>query len=240
METNSTTPTASASATTIVDTSAPSVATLLTPVYSTLAAAQAVLPADGQHVIISAKKNNSKGGGVADGWEVHTVVRAFGASIATLSEWAETVNAVLLGQAKESLKQWRTANPLDTQVPVSLFTAAQLREDFLSGGVSGSYTKEELERAFCASATWVRISTSAAFKTNSQYRTIADVFKSKVVALAGRSHGSLTDTDLNKMLAKLEEADLTTPFGAYVLQRIQKIMKDREDQLNTEIDINDL
>jgi hypothetical protein len=238
------------STSTIINTQAPEVATLpqlpantdacTTALYTSLSSAQAVLPANGSHVVVSAKKNNTKGGGVADGWEVHCVVPSFASSIDALGEWLETVNTVLLTQAKETLKQFRTNNAMASTIPLSLFTAAQLREDFLSGGDSGSYTKEEFERAFCASATWQRITTSDSFKVNAQYRTIAEVFKGKVVSLAGRSHGSLTDVDMDKMFAKLEESDLVTPFGAYFVKRIQKIRKDREENGSDVLDMDAL
>jgi hypothetical protein len=193
----------------------------------------------GQYFVVSAKKNNTKGAGVEDGWQVHCVVPSFASDIATLGEWADLVNSVLLKQASESLKQFRASNPMASEIPVNLFTASQLREDYLAGGDSGSMTKEELERAFCASATWKRISTSDKFKTMQQYRSVAELFKQRVLMLAGRSHGSITDGDLDKILAKIEEDDFSTQFGAFVIRKIQQIKKNREEAGN-EIDIDAL
>ena len=168
------------------------------------------------------------------------MVPSLASDIASLGEWLELVNSALLGQAKESLKQWKLNNMHASTVPVSLFTAAQLREDFLAGGDSGSMTKDQLEAAFCASATWKRISGSDKFKVSSQYRTIADMFKQRILALAGRSHGSISDTDLDKMLAKIEEDDFVTPFGSFAIRKIQQIRKQREAGDSGAIDLNDL
>jgi len=208
--------------------------------YGSLSSATAVLPKNGTHFVLSTKKNNTKGAGVEDGWEIHTVIPGFGADIGSLGMWSDVVNSVLVQQAKESLKQYRTNNPAATQIPLALFTAAQLREDYLSGGASGAMTKEELDKAFSNSATWKRIIGSDSFKHNSQYRVVADRFKTMVVSLAGRSHGSLQDSDLNKIMAKLEESDFVTPFGAYVIRRIQQIQKARENDEVAAFDIDAL
>ena len=210
--------------------SAPSVPAITgdeTSLFSTVEAAQVVAGKSGQFVIVSAKKNNSKSTGAQDGWQAHIVVPSFAADIASLGEWAELVNSALLSQASATLKEFRTNNPMAGSIPLYMFTAQQLRQDYLAGGDAGSMTREELERAFCESATWKRISGSDNFKNNATYRMVADRFKAQIVSLAGRSHGALTDSDLNKILAKLEEADLGTRFGSYVFRRIGKILQDR-------------
>jgi hypothetical protein len=212
-----------------------------TALYATSESAHAAVSsiAAGQYMVISAKKNNTKGAGVEDGWQVHCVVPSFASDIATLGAWTDLVNSVLMKQASETLKQFRANNPMASEMPVALFSVAQLREDCLSGGDSGSMTKEELEKAFCASATWQRISTSEKFKTMQQYRTVAELFKQRILALAGRSHGSITDGDLDKILAKIEETDFSTQFGAFVIRKIQQIKKAREESVN-DIDIDAL
>ena len=211
-----------------------------TAVYATVEAAHAVCGSSGQYLVISAKKNNTKGGGVEDGWQVHCVVPSFASGIATLGGWSELVNSVLLKQASEMLKDWRLNNPMGREVPLRFFTADALRDSYMTGSDSVSMNKEELERAFCASATWKRISSSDSFKNNKQYVAIADMFKGKVVSLAGRSHGSITDVELDKILAKLEESDFPTPFGAFVVRKIQQIRKAREEQAGNDIDIDAL
>jgi len=214
----------------------------MSALYGTADAAHAAAGAhlkSGQYIIVSAKKNNTKGAGVEDGWQVHCVVPSFAADIGTLGEWSDLVTSVLMKQASESLKSHFAANRHAREVQVSMFTAAQLREDFLSGTDGVSMTKEELERAFCASATWRRITGGEKFKVSSQYRAMAERFKSMVVQLAGRSTASLSEIDLDKILAKLEEEDLTTAFGVYVFRRIQKIKADRANQ-DDEIDIDSL
>lgn len=213
----------------------------MSSLYATSEAAHAAVGklGNGQYLVVSAKKNNTKGAGVEDGWQVHCVIPSFSQHISELGHWSELVNSVLLRQAVDTLKQYRTNTPMATSIPVSMFTAEQMREDYLSGGDSGSMTREELEKAFCNSSTWKRIAGSEKFKTMQQYRSVAELFKNRILALAGRSHGSITDTDLDKILAKLEEDDLVSPFGAFVIRKIQQIKKAREEAVN-EIDIDAL
>lgn len=207
--------------------------------YTTQESAAAVLPKDGKHIVVKAKKNSSRGTDADDGWQVFAVVPAFGADIGSLGAWSEVVNSVLLQQASDSLKTWRLNNPIASHVPRSLFSVQQLREDYLAGGAGLSMDKETLEKLYCASATHQTFITSEKFKFNQQYRTLVDVFKGKVVSLAGRSHGSLSDSDLDAIVAKLADDDLSTQFGVYVVSRVQQIKKKREEEGN-EMDLSAL
>ena len=209
------------------------------PVYRSQESASAALPKDGQHLVIKAKKNSSRGADADDGWAVWCVIPGFGADIGALGAWSEVVNSVLMQQASDSLKSWRLNNPIASHVPRSLFSVQQLREDFLAGGAGLSMDKETLEKLYCASSTHALFTGSDKFKFNAQYRTLVDVFKGKIVSLAGRSHGSLSDSDLDAMVAKLADDDLSTQFGVYVVNRIQQIKKRREDE-GTEMDLSAL
>ncbi len=211
------------------------------PVYATRGSAAAVCPKDGQHVIVHAKKNASRGSDAAEGWQVFAVVPAFHAGLDSLGEWSDVIASVLTQQASDTLKQWRTSNADSNMVPANLFTQSALRESFLMDGAGAvGFTREQLDAEFSKSATWQRIVSSDNYKRNSQYRAVASVFKDKVLALAGRSHGSITDEDLDKILAKLEEQDLESSMGAYVIRRIQKIKKDREEDTAQGFSIDDL
>jgi len=210
------------------------------PVYGSGDAAAAVCPKDGKHVIIKAKKNNSRSEGADDGWQVFAVIPGFGAVVDSLGQWSEVVNAVLLQQASDSLKAWKVNNPLATVIPASMFSAAQLREDYLAGGAGMSMDKETLEKLFCASATYQSFVNSDKFKFNAQYRTLVEIFKGKIVALAGRGIvSSVTDLDLDKIVVKIHEEDLQTQFGAYVISRIAQLKKKREEE-ETEVDLDAL
>lgn len=209
------------------------------PVYRSQESAAAALPKDGQHLVIKAKKNSSRGTDADDGWAIWCVIPGFGADIGSLGAWSEVVNSVLMQQASDSLKAWRLNNPIASHVPRSLFSVQQLREDYLAGGAGLSMDKETLEKLYCASATHQAFITSDKFKFNAQYRTLVDVFKGKIVSLAGRSHASLSDSDLDAMVAKLADEDLSTQFGVYVVNRVQQIKKKREDE-GTELDLSAL
>lgn len=211
------------------------------PVYAKLESVQAACPKDGKHVIVHAKKNASRGSDAADGWQVFTVVESFASGLDSLGSWADLVNSVLVQQASDTLKNWRSGNPDSTMVPAHLFTQSALRESYMMDGSGAiTFTREQLDSEFSKSATWARIVGSAMYKQNPQYRSIASVFKEKILALAGRSHGSITDEDLDKILAKLEESDLESSLGAYVVRRIQKIKKDREADSAQGFSIDDL
>lgn len=209
------------------------------PVYRSQESAAAALPNDGRHVVVKAKKNSSRGSDADDGWAIWCVIPGFGAEIGSLGAWSEVVNAVLLHQASDSLKAWRLNNPIASHVPMSVFRVQQLREDFLAGGAGMAMDKETLEKLFCASATYQGFIGSDKYKFNAQYRTLVDVFKGKIVSLAGRSHGSLSDSDLDAIVAKIADEDLNTQFGVYVVNRVQQIKKRREDE-GTEMDLSAL
>lgn len=209
------------------------------PVYRSQESASAALPNDGQHLVIKAKKNSSRGADADDGWAIWCVIPGFGAEIGSLGAWSEVVNAVLMQQASDSLKAWRLNNPIASHVPMSVFRVQQLREDFLAGGAGMAMDKETLEKLFCASATYQGFIGSDKYKFNAQYRTLVDVFKGKIVSLAGRSHGSLSDSDLDAIVVKIADEDLNTQFGVYVVNRIQQIKKRREEE-GTEMDLSAL
>ena len=83
-------------------------------------------------------------------------------------------------------------------------------------------SKEALDLAFTQSATWQRIVGRAEFKNNKSYQRAANLFKDSILKLAGKNT-SLKPELCDALIVKLEDSDLQTEFGAFVLKRLNQI-----------------
>jgi hypothetical protein len=131
------------------------------------------------------------------------------------------VEAALLSQAVETLKDFCDANPNSFEIGADQFERQTLVDSFLTRGDSWM-TKQELEIAFTASATWKRITESEKFKENQAYKNAAAAYKETILKLCGKNV-SFTVEKCDNILAKFEETDLETEFGAFVVKRVNAI-----------------
>ncbi len=106
------------------------------------------------------------------------------------------------------------------EIPSELFNRPNLMEVFM--GRESWMSKEALDLAFSQSATWKRISSSQMFKSNKSYQRAASLFKDSILKLSGKNT-SLKPELCDALLVKLDDKDLNTEFGAFVVKRLGQI-----------------
>ena len=140
------------------------------------------------------------------------------------------VESALLESAKGILAKFCSDAPIASEIPLGLFSVESLTEQFLSRGEVW-FSKEELEKEFVNSATWKRISGKAEFSSSAQYQKAANQFKDTICKLSGKT-AKIEDSICDVILAKLEDSDLSTEFGGFVVRRIEAIKARKTEELD--------
>lgn len=128
------------------------------------------------------------------------------------------VELVLRNTAEKVLKTFCNENPNNYEMLPGMFERPALTESFLSEA-NGWMTKQQIELAFTASATWKRITSRPEFQTNATYQKAAGMFKDNILKLAAKPTSFEADK-CDVILSKLEVSDLDTEFGAFVARRL--------------------
>ncbi len=115
------------------------------------------------------------------------------------------------------------------EIPSELFHRPNLIETFM--GRESWMSKEALDVAFTGSATWKRIATRPEFASNAAYRKQAEFFKASILKLAGKT-ASIKPEVCDTILAKIEDSDLSTEFGAFVVKRLNQIKNRAVDEFD--------
>lgn len=141
------------------------------------------------------------------------------------------VESVLISQAEATLKNHVNANGDGAnEVPLSLFDRTELVSSFLTGA-DNWMSKEALERAFTVSATWKKITSNPNFATNGVYQVQANRFKDAILKLTGKAV-QMDPDKCDMILAKIEDSDLDTEFGGFVVNRLNKIKNNGEKEFD--------
>lgn len=155
--------------------------------------------------------------------ERHVVVPA---ECVTAPELAATpfralVESALMSAAETVLRDWvNQEGDSCFEIPSEQLFRPNLIEAFM--GRDSWLSKEALDLAFTQSATWQRIVSRAEFKQNKQYQKAANLFKDSILKLSGKNT-SLKPELCDALIVKLDDADLNTEFGAFVLKRLNQI-----------------
>lgn len=196
-------------------------------IHSTIVAAQTICPL-GERVVSASWKQTTN----QDRKE-----RAIILPIAVLlapevpDSFRPLVEAVLLSSAEQTLKDFVTQNPNSYEVLPAVFSREQLIENYLSTA-DNWMNRETLEKSFVAGATWKRITSREEFKSNATYQANANAFKEAILRLAAKpTHIPAAQRDV--ILAKLDESDITSEFGGFILRRFDQMAK--KDSKVTEI-----
>ena len=124
-----------------------------------------------------------------------------------------------------------------TQWPTTI-TADRFTHDALlecaSGANSNWLSKEELEAAWKASATRKAFYGDARFGSNPAYRKAVGKFEELVLKMAAKN-AAYREEELDKILAKLDDEDLTSEFGTFIVRRIEQI---RNKPMTAEVDLD--
>lgn len=145
------------------------------------------------------------------------------------------VESALRDAAVSVLKSFVNDNPNSFEIPESYFAQDSLCEAFMQRGEIW-LSKEELEKSFTTSATWKRIVSKPEFTSNKVYQQVAEQFKQTILKLSGKAAQIPPDV-CDKILAKIDESDLETPFGSFVFKRLDSL---RKRVVSDEIDFNAL
>ena len=138
-------------------------------------------------------------------------------------QYAPLLEAVLTQAAKNIIK--RTVDNLSGRIP-STINAAWLTADAIleeaTNSNSGMMTKAELEEAWNQSETRRRIMTSERYQQSREYRVAANAYAELILGLTARTP-TYSEKQLDTMIAKLDDADLDTDLGSFIIRRIDAI-----------------
>ena len=147
----------------------------------------------------------------------------FAAAAATVPPaYLPIITAVLEASAKRILKRTiENYNTLPTALSSKLFTNDAIMEEAINGN-SEWLTKEELTKAWETSATRQRYIADPRYTGNKEFRQAVNYLADLYLKLAGKT-STYKPTELDVMLAKLDDTDMATEFGSFVLRRIEAI-----------------
>ena len=190
---------------------------------------ESVTPASGERLIIVRFKNPARAAGIAipaEPWE--RMKREVPLAYASL------LDAVLEKAAKDILSATLSSfTTWPTEIDAMRFTFDALMEQ-AAGSNSGWLSKEELANAWKASATRKAFYGDARFGSNPAYRKAVAKFEELILKMAAKN-AAYREEELDKILAKLADADLTGEFGTFIVRRIEQI---RNKPMATEVDLD--
>ena len=188
-----------------------------------------VMPAANERLIIVRFKNPARSAAIAipaEPWE--RMKREVPLAYASL------LDAVLEKAAKDILSATLSSfTTWPTEIDADRFTFDALMEQ-ASGSNSGWLSKEELASAWKASATRKAFYGDARFNSNPAYRKAVAKFEELILKMAAKN-ASYREEELDKILAKIADEDLTGEFGTFIVRRIEQI---RNKPMATEVDLD--
>ena len=192
-------------------------------IYPTTASALAVVALTGEKIITARFRAPSREAAIilpADTWAPAAAIIA-----ATPPPYNQLIEGALISAAKSILARTITnaaeAKATLTDIPASLFTLERILDE-ASGAANDWLTKEELEAAWHESATKAAIYNAGRYANEANYRRAYSYFESLVFKLAGKTSAYLP-ADIDALASKLAEDDHATPFGSFVLKRIEQL-----------------
>ena len=188
-----------------------------------------VTPATGERLIIVRFKNPARAAAIAipaEPWE--RMKREVPLAYAGL------LDAVLEKAAKDILASTLASfTTWPSEIDALRFTFDALMEQ-ASGSNSGWLSKDELAAAWKASATRKAFYGDARFSSNPAYRKAVGKFEELILKMAAKN-AAYREEELDKILAKLDDDDLTGEFGTFIVRRIEQI---RNKPMMAEVDLD--
>jgi len=140
------------------------------------------------------------------------------------------VESALLSQAEATLKTFCAENPNSFEIDETMFDRPNLVESFMNRG-SLWLGKKDLEIAFTSSATWKRIASRPEFSSNKTYQMVANRFKETILKLSGKAT-VISPDDCDAILSKIEDSDLETQFGEFVVSRLESMKNRKQEKID--------
>ena len=188
-----------------------------------------VTPGANERLIIVRFKNPARAAAIAIPSEPWHTMRA-----EVPDAYAGLLDAVLEKAAKDILSATLSSfTTWPTEIGADRFTLDSLMEQ-ASGSNTGWLSKEELTAAWKASATRRAFYGDARFSSNPAYRKAVAKFEELVLKMAAKN-AAYKEEELDKILAKLDDEDLSSEFGTFIVRRIEQI---RNKPMNAEVDLD--
>lgn len=138
------------------------------------------------------------------------------------SAYKPLLSAVLETAAKSILaKRLGDMSVWPNEISAALFTSDAILTE-AAGANTEWLSKEELTQAWEQSATRANLTTDPRYNANKAYRQAVSMFADLIIKLSGKT-SQYQESELDKMLVKLDERDHETEFGTFVLRRIEQI-----------------
>lgn len=139
-----------------------------------------------------------------------------------LEQYAGLLERVIDNAAQSILKRYAEGfTLLPSSVPCDLFTPDAIMAEAI-GNNSEWLTKDELTAAWEQSATRKKYVTDTRYANSIDYRKAVNAYAEMILKLAGKTV-SYKESDLDVIIAKLHSDDLETPFGSFVLRRVEAL-----------------
>ena len=188
-----------------------------------------VTPSANERLIIVRFKNPARAAAIAIPADPWRTIRA-----EVPDAYAGLLDAVLEKAAKDILAATLSSlTTWPTEIGADRFTLDALMEQ-ASGSNTGWLSKEELTAAWKASATRKAFFGDARFSSNPAYRKAVGKFEELILKMAAKN-AAYREEELDKMLAKIHDEDLSSEFGTFIVRRIEQI---RNKPMNAEVDLD--
>ena len=188
-----------------------------------------VTPATNERLIIVRFKSPARAAAIAIPSDPWTSMR-YDVPVA----YAGLLDAVLEKAAKDILSTTLSSfTSWPTEIGADRFTLDALMEQ-ASGSNTGWMNKDELAAAWKASATRRAFYSDARFSSNPAYRKAVGKFEELVLKMAAKN-AAYREEELDKLLAKIADDDLTSEFGTFIVRRIEQI---RNKPMTAEVDLD--
>ena len=188
-----------------------------------------VTPATNERIIIVRFKNPARSAAIAIPSEPWSTMRA-----EVPDAYAGLLDAVLEKAAKDILAATLSSfTTWPSDIGADRFTLDALMEQ-ASGSNTGWLSKDELAAAWKASATRKAFYGDARFSSNPAYRKAVGKFEELVLKMAAKN-AAYREEELDKILAKLDDDDLSSEFGSFIVRRIEQI---RNKPMAAEVDLD--
>jgi hypothetical protein len=153
------------------------------------------------------------------------------------SQFRPIVEASLMTAAKDILSDYVkgfSVGVMPTEVDPGMFSYPAILDRANNAGIQW-LSKEEITEQWKASATYQAWIADSRFKTNPKFAKVVNYYGDLITKLAGKT-SSYKDSDLDLMLAKLKEEDLSTQLGAFVVRRIEALKaKPQAEELDADL-----
>lgn len=190
---------------------------------------ESVTPATSERLIIVRFKTPARAAAIAIPSDPWTSMRAD-----VPMAYAGLLDAVLEKAAKDILATTLSSfTTWPTEIGADRFTLDALMEQ-ASGSNTGWMNKDELAAAWKASATRKTFYSDARFGSNPAYRKAVGKFEELILKMAAKN-AAYREEELDKILAKLDDEDLSSEFGTFIVRRVEQI---RNKPMNAEVDLD--